>query len=373
MLARNVLQVSVLLMVAATAVVAPAAEPPASKTVDAKTFQQAVDRAIEFLTTKGQSPDGSYSGFTGSGVTSIVTCALLRNVRSPDDPAVAKSLKYLEGMVQKDGGIYAPKSTYQNYETCLGLMCFVEANRDHRYDKVVAAADQFLKQNQWGEKQGLEKSDPRWGGGGYGKHKRPDLSNTSFLIDALKAAGNGADDEAVKRALVFVSRCQNLESENNTTPLAAKNPDGGFYYTPAGKGESPAGTTAEGGLRSYGSMTYAGLKSMIYAGVKADDPRVKAAVKWAQEHYGLESNPGMGSAGLYYYYHTFAKALDATGMKLIEDQKGVKHDWRQELAAELLGRQHRNGSWTNEETKWLEGDPNLVTAYALLSLAYCRP
>ena len=32
-----------------------------------------------------------------------------------------------------------------------------------------------------------------YGGAGYGKHSRPDLSNTSFLIDALRAVGNEAD------------------------------------------------------------------------------------------------------------------------------------------------------------------------------------
>ena len=37
---------------------------------------------------------------------------------------------------------------------------------------------------------------------------------------------------------------------------------------------------ADGGLRSYASMTYAGLKSMIYAGLDRDDPRVKAALTY---------------------------------------------------------------------------------------------
>ena len=104
--------------------------------------------------------------------------------------------------------------------------------------------------------------------------------------------------------------------------MPAKNPDGGFYYTPAAGGESEAGKTPNGGLRSYASMTYAGLKSMIYAGVGPDDPRVKAAVKWFQMHYGLDDNPGMGGAGLYYYYHTFAKALDAAGLKTIQGRQG---------------------------------------------------
>jgi squalene-hopene/tetraprenyl-beta-curcumene cyclase len=372
-LSRRSLRTIVCLSILGLAAMALAAEPAASPPPDAKGYQQGVDRAVEYFRSKGQAADGSYSKLTGSGVTSVVAAALLRQGLGPDDPLVAKSLKYLEGMVQPDGGIYTPKSTYENYETALGLMCFAEANKDHRYDKIIQAADRYMKANQWGEGRGIDKSDPRWGGGGYGKHKRPDLSNTSFLIDALKAAGNGPDDEAMKRALVFVSRCQNLESENNTTPFAAKNPDGGFYYTPAAGGESMAGKTPEGGLRSYGSMTYAGLKSMIYAGVKADDPRVKAAVKWAETHYGLDSNPGLGAAGLYYYYHTFAKALDATGTTLIEDSKGVKHNWRLELLAELLRRQRNDGSWTNDETRWLESDPNLVTGYALLCLAYCRP
>ena len=93
--------------------------------------------------------------------------------------------------------------------------------------------------------------------------------------------------------------------------------------------ESEAGTTDNGGLRSYGSMTYAGLKSMIFAGVKADDPRVKAAVKWIKTHYTSGRNPGMElhepatpEAGLYYYLHTFAKALAALGHNEIVDDMG---------------------------------------------------
>ena len=127
-----------------------------------------------------------------------------------------------------------------------------------------------------------------------------------------------------------------------------------------------------GGLRSYGSMTYAGLKSMIYAGVGPDDPRVKAAFAWAQKHYDLTANPEMGSAGLYYYYHTFAKALDAMKLDVIEDASGVKHHWRNELAAEILKRQRPDGSWINSNSRWLEGEPSLVTGYALLTLSYCR-
>jgi squalene-hopene/tetraprenyl-beta-curcumene cyclase len=342
--------------------------------IDAKTYQQTVDRAIQFLKNK-QAPDGSFAAQAGPGVTAVVTTGLMRNGLSPDDPTVAKALKYLQGFVQADGSVCAPKNMVQNYETSLAVVCFHEANGNHQYDALIKNAEKYLKSMQWGgdNQEGVDKSDPKYGGAGYGKHKRPDLSNTQFFLDALQAAGNGPDDPAVKRALVFVSRCQNLETENNTTPMAAKNPDGGFYYTPAAGGISDAGTTENGGLRSYGSMTYAGLKSMIYAGVKADDPRVKAAIKWCQMHYGLDSNPGMGAAGLYYYYQTFAKALAASGLTLVQDDKGVKHDWRQDLLAALVSRQRPNGSWVNEDKHWYETEPSLVTGYALLSLAYCRP
>src|SRR6185436_16813834 len=120
--------------------------------------------------------------------------------------------------------------------------------------------------------------------------------------------GNAAEDKSVQNALIFVSRCQNLESPHNTTPFAAKINDGGFYYTPVpGKDDE----TVNGGLRSYGAMSYAGLKSLVFAGVKPDDVRVKAVVKWIGKNYDVTSHPGQGQAGVYYYYNTFAKALDA--------------------------------------------------------------
>jgi len=349
------------------------ADAPAATEADARAFSRAVDRAIGFLQAKGQALDGSYSAQAGPGVTALVTTAILRHGRIPDDPLVAKSLKYLEGFVREDGGIYQKDSILRNYETCLAILCFSEANRDRRYDKLIKAADRFVKDLQWDEGEGHDRSSLNYGGAGYGRQKRPDLSNTSFLIDALKTAGAGPDDPAMKAALIFVSRCQNLETEHNTTQFSAKNPDGGFYYTCAAGGSSMAGTTPNGGLRSYGSMTYAGLKSMIYAGVAPNDPRVKAALKWIQKFYGLDSNPGMGNSGLYYYYHTFAKALDATGLEVVEDAQGVKHDWRRDLRAELIRRQRPDGSWINADDRWMETDPNLVTGYALLALSYCRP
>jgi squalene-hopene/tetraprenyl-beta-curcumene cyclase len=119
-------------------------------------------------------------------------------------------------------------------------------------------------------------------------------------------------------------------------------------------------------------MTYAGLKSMIYAGLTQDDPRVKAAVGYIKDHYTLDENPGQGQRGLYYYYHTFARAMAALGQPTIVDDKGNSHDWRAELAEALAKRQEPNGGWVNRDDRFMEGDPNIVTSFAILALAAAR-
>jgi squalene-hopene/tetraprenyl-beta-curcumene cyclase len=68
---------------------------------------------------------------------------------------------------------------------------------------------------------------------------------------------------------------------------------GGFTYTPIADDK---------GTHCYGTMTYAGLLSLIYAEVKADDERVKAAVDWLSRHFTIDENPGQGAQGFYYYY-----------------------------------------------------------------------
>ncbi|MBC8368643.1 MAG: terpene cyclase/mutase family protein, partial [Planctomycetes bacterium] len=294
-------------------------------------FDAMRSKAVAYLQNIGQAEDGSFSGESGPGITSIVTVALLRNGVTAADPAVAKALKYLLGFRRPDGGIYQEGSLYRNYETCLAILCFVEANNDGNYDEVIERANAFVREIQVGSDGTVARNKDEFGGSGYGKHKRPDLSNTTFLIEALRAAGASADDEAIQRALVFVSRSQNLESEHNSTKHAPKINDGGFFYTPAAGGSSQAGETANGGLRSYASMTYAGLKSMIYAGVDQDDMRVKAAMSWIRKNYDVSENPGMGASGHYYYLHTFAKTLRALEIDEVQGADGRQHNWRGDL------------------------------------------
>lgn len=330
-------------------------------------------RAVEFLRGR-QAEDGSWSGDRKEpGITALVVTALLRSRRvTSNEPAVIKALAYLEKFIGPTGG--RSEAAHSNYSTSIALMAFQEANKDGRYDRLIKGGQQFLKTMQWDESEGKSRGSDFYGGAGYGGgNSRPDLSNTAFMMEALRDTGLPPDDPALQRALVFISRCQNLKSEFNDQAWAGKVNDGGFVYTAANGGLSIAAKNADGGLRSYASMTYAGLKSMIYAGLTQDDPRVKAAYDYITKHYGLNENPGLGQRGLYYYYQTFARAMALVGKPTIVDASGKAHDWRAELVAALANRQNPNGSWVNKADTFMEGDPNLVTAYGLLALAYARP
>lgn len=335
-----------------------------------------VNRGLDYLRDKGQEGNGSFSPRVGSGITSLAVTAALRNGVPISDKLVAQGLKFLESKIQTDGGIYA-SDRLRNYETCVGIMAFAEANRvagDRRYDTVLKNAEKFVRGLQIGVGGDVDQSNPYYGGVGYSGKERPDLSNTAFLIEALHSLETPSSDPAIQRALLFVSRCQNLDAEWNDTQFADKVNDGGFYYVVPTEKVDPSTSeryTTNGGLRSYGSMTYAGFKSLIYAGLNNNDPRAKVALEWISKNYSLDRNPGQGLSGLFYYYHTFGSALDASGLDVISTPGG-EQNWRADLITTLSKSQRANGSWVNSDQQWFESDANLCTAFALLSLAHAK-
>ncbi len=340
-------------------------------------LETVASKGIDFLKTKGQDADGTFSKRAGPGITALVVTAMLRHDVDLEDDSLKRGLKALEGFVKPDGGIYG-NGRLMNYETCVAVLAFSEANKragDGRYAKILEGAKKFLTGMQYGEATGESPDDPEYGGAGYAGKGRPDLSNTAYLLEALMSLDADGDDPAVRRALIFVSRCQNLDSPHNKSALSAKINDGGFFYKIPSEEELESldnSNDAERGLRSYGSMTYNGLKSMIYAGLTPDDVRVKGATEWIAKHYTLANNPGMGQAGLYYYFHTFGAALKAVGKDTVKTAEGTEHDWKKELVDRLGDAQGEDGSWKNSNRQWFEDDQNLATAFALLALAYCK-
>lgn len=347
---------------------------------DAVKIRQSIDKGIAFLrSTQSNTGGWSASPRTGIGPTAVILAGLLDAGVTMDDSMLASGLKLLEASTRGDGGVYTPDGFFQNYETCVAIMCFARANEAAKkkdgsepYKELLTNAEKYLRGQQYTEERNTRSEDPNYGGIGYGGTTRPDLSNTQFFLDALKATGAKEDDPAFQRALVFVSRSQNLESEHNTMPYVARNAenlDGGFIY-----GTQPENDTSGLSLRSYGAMTYAGLKSMIYAGLTKEDKRVKAASEWIAKNYTVTENPGRGAAGLYYFYQTMAKALDVQGLPLLESIDGKRHNWRIDLSEQLISTQQGNGSWLNTASRqYMEDDANLVTGFVLLTLALCLP
>ena len=239
-------------------------------------------------------------------------------------------------------------------------------------------AVRWLRDSQWDEAEGVDATKDWYGGAGYGNGKRPDLSNTQMMLDAMHDAGVSADDPAMQRALAFVARTQNRKSTNPADWAQNGSNDGGFVYTPANGGESFASDAAGEGrsgeklatksLRSYGAMTYAGFKSMLYAGLSQDDPRVKDALAWIARHFTFAENPGLGQQGYFYYVHAMSRALLASQRNTITDDKDEVHNWRAELIDALIARQRADGTWCNEVARWEESNVALATIYAALAL-----
>jgi len=399
----------------------------------------AVERGIEFLRAT-QNDDGSWTPDPGPAVTALAVSVMLDR---PDidrtDPTVAKALDYILSKRRDDGAIH--DGILANYNTSISVSALSKV-RDHpEAAAAVRDAIAFLRTLQWSDQLDPEGNPitpdhPWYGGAGYGGSGRPDMSNTQFMLQAVHDAGLDCNDPIFQRAMVFISRCQGVAS--NEMYGDKINNDGGLIYSttinrdhigvPESKAspdqidEGKAGRPVSG-LRTYGSITYAGFKSFLYANLSRDDPRVEAAWDWVRHHYTLDRNPGMppevDQQGLYYYYMTFGRALAAFGstyvpvvsaqpveldrlpaetkmsavIERLDSLKNAGHtdvsmataedgsvrflsqgntppqaDWANDLITAVIERQQDNGSWSNDADRWMEGDPNLATCYALIAL-----
>jgi squalene-hopene/tetraprenyl-beta-curcumene cyclase len=354
---------------------APAAEQPPAPAPDAaslaKNREQAIQRGIAYLVSE-QAEDGSWAK-GNIGITALCTQALLAGGKTIQDPPVRKAVEFLAKHQADDGGIR--DVGLENYTTSVALMVLVKAD-PKTYAPQIEKAKAFLIAHQWDEAESIDTGHPWYGGAGYGQHERPDLSNEAFFLEAMHQAGVPKDHPLWKKAQVFLSRTQDRSESNDGVFVGTDG--GGFVYSPHGGGESKAGTVdlpnGKKGLKAYGTMTYAGFKSFVYAGLSRDDPRVLAALDWIRRHWTFDENPELGQQGLFYYYLTAARALSAWGEPTIMDVRRRTHDWRAELSDSILRRQRENGSWFNEAERWFEGEqvPVVPTSYCIIALVECR-
>ncbi len=342
-----------------------------------------VERGLNFLRSKQNKATGQWGGAEPVAITGLaITGFMLDPSRKPGDPVPAEveaATRYLISNAKPDGSICIKARA--TYNTALALTALL-LNPKPENEEVMLKARRYLVTRQLDLDEKGKQDNPTDGGIGYGEEKatHADLSNTTFALEALYYAqslladkGDAAKGEPQLNfgaAIDFIQRCQN-RPESNKSSWVSKDPKdaGGFIYNPTetrgAKVENPDGTIS---LRSYGSISYAGLLSFIYAGLDKSDPRVKAVIEWISANYSADENPGLGAQGLYYYYHTLSKALSIAKIDYIKTKDGKLIDWRSDITQKLLGLQKGDGSWSNTEGRWMESDPVLTASYILMAL-----
>ncbi len=327
-------------------------------------------------------------GLSGIGLAALQTKP--SSLRSEaEQKTIDDGLAWLMAQRNAKDGSFGERNV--NYSTCSVVMALA-ATKDPRYAEAMKQAQTYILALQNVEGRDYAPGDRDYGSIGYGGDQRGDVSNLQFALEALTLTGLEENHEAFAKALVFLSRTQNLRESNDFRGKTRDSDDGSWhnvepgndggsaYYpgnSPAGYQEMPDGTRIP---RSYGSMTYALLKAYILCGLPPDDKRVVAAVSWIQKNWDLSVNPGVDPKlgekaayqGLYYYYMVCAQALDLVGMPKLEITGEADVDWRAAMREHLGKLQRPDGSWVNAENgRWWEDQPMLCTSYALLALTRC--
>ena len=344
------------------------------------------DAAVRFLLTQ-QHDNGGFGEIPGEGagevgITAIVAKSLAEvppRLEEEVAPTLERAVEFLMAHQQADGSFLQGRSGIPTYRTAVVIMALAAIDRE-RFAEDIQRAAEWLVSAQIDEGEGLDEGDIRYGGffygplgqGGQGRRGPggADLSNTHMALAALRDAGISGDDPVFQKVVTFVRRCQNSSEINDGVGFQPSD-DGGFVYNPVTR--DPSETRP-----SYAGMTYAGLLSLSYAGVSADDPSVQAALDWIHSHYTLEENSGLGTraeesqAGLYYYYYTFAKCLRHMDTETVDTASGERR-WARDLYDALAARQREDGSFVNSNGQWWENNPVLVTAYSVSAMNFARP
>lgn len=338
---------------------------------------QAINRGLDWLAGR-QKDNGAWSDESFPALTALPLWCFVEAEHPKKKVIVERAVAFILTCVRRDGGIYRdiPKRKgggLSNYNTAI-CMTALHRTGNPEHVPVVLAARRFLARSQYfGD-------DDYYGGMGYDAPSRrayTDLLNTYYAAEAMRLTasvedarprGAKAADLDWKAAQRFLRRVQN-------SGAAGSDAAGGFFYNPTDP--TKAGQlTNEAGIvffRSYGSMTYAGLLSLLYADVKPGDARVRSAIDWAANHWSLDENPGMGQQGLYFFYSVLTKALTAYQVSRLNTTGSGPIDWRAAVVNKLLDLQtieskSGHGFWKNTNGRFMEKNDILVTAYTLLAL-----
>jgi squalene-hopene/tetraprenyl-beta-curcumene cyclase len=369
-------------------------------TSSAERIDHALVAGADYLIAR-QAPDGAWRSATygafkeGDALTPLAVRALLCTPPSRRrDAACRQGTAYLAALARSDGTIAGGTYglTYPVYTAATTVMVLRESGHHHAWEAWLT----LLRQHQLTEAQGWQPTDRQYGGWGYAKDlprkpapglpiptlMEPNLSATTFAVEALRSTGVGPDDPALRKARAFIERCQNFAE----SPASEDAPfeDGGFFFIHEDAIRNKAGlagTDRAGRPRyfSYGSTTADGLNTLLACGLPRKHPRVVAARRWLETHFRSDLHPGSYASDresarpalTYYYCSSVARAFQAAGVKgSLRPTESTS--WAEQLADALLKRQRPDGSWSNPAVEVREDDPVVATSLAVQALATCR-
>lgn len=322
--------------------------------------------------------------------------ALPPDLRQQRRQAILLTTRTLVSRIQADGSIRDEDTAVglRAYASALLLTALVEL-RAEAFPDAIERLRSMLLRSQLRDANGYPTFDWHHGSwnyyeGGTLDTTRADMSLHSFVVEALAATGLAPDHAAMRRARRFVERSQNLipEGLDHLFGARARHPaarDGGLAFSPrdskAGFIEIPLADSGEDRiLRSYGSATADGLRTLLRTGDHPDAPRARAAHGWLTSQPSLLVNGGFPddqpipwSRGIHFYYlHSLTDALSLWTAALPEDQ-GRAPAWAHSLANALLAAQRTDGSFASSEPLMGEDNPTVATSLALLSLSRLMP
>jgi len=335
-----------------------------------RTIDGAIESGLKFLLSK-QEADGHFSDPQMPALTALPLWAMTAGGMSKSENA-KKAAEFVLGTQRPDGGFYVPKpgrggSGLGNYNTSVCVSALFESGLAPV--KAILDARTYIAGSQ------LTGDDTMAGGFGYDRQSRrrvADMSNSAYAFDAMRRtekveefrpAGEKKADLDWEKALKYVERMQVKDGDTQ----------GGFVYNErTAQAGTQTNTSERVQLRAFGSMTYAGVLSMCHAKLTREDHRVRSALGYCGKYWTLDENPGMGTQGLYYYFDILSRALYASGVETLKGPDGRDIHWKKELAARLIALQQEDGSWVNDNNRFWENDPVLVTSFVILTLSSCR-
>jgi hypothetical protein len=324
--------------------------PPGSRL--AEQVEPAIKKGASFLK-QNQRQDGSWADIeqeSRTGMTSLVTLALLSAGERSDSPTIRKAVEHLRQ--------FGPRDLHSTYAISLQTMAFAQTDPERDRSRIAANA-------RWLEQAQIKPEDPVFWPGSWtyseSKRARPgDNSNSQHALLGLHAAseaGVPVRPEVWQLARNYWEKCQRH--------------DGSWAYTPDAT-NSTASMTCAGvssliiaGLRRYQGQEFLQGDEIKHCGKERVNPTIQRGIDWLANHFFTGQNFGTGQQWRFYYLSGLERTGRLAGVRFFGE-----HDWYRLGAAQLAHEQNEvSGFWRGV---FLEEDRVLATSFALLFLAKGR-